>query len=140
MPQGISVYYLVIYRLVILSECLKYIPSIIIYQYVEYFEKLSIKNDSTQHQFSEFQKEASRKIVVSGQFSSEDAQHLQKRSSPVPMLPKLPRDKLVERTSGVSGPSYLLSMSTRQCYFHRNSYTSLHIELYIMKSILQIKK
>ena len=30
-----------------------------------------------------------------------------------PCSPTLPRNKLVERTSGVSGPSYLLSMSTR---------------------------
>ena len=34
-----------------------------------------------------------------------------------PCSPTLPKNKLVERTSGVGGPSYLLSMSTRLYIF-----------------------
>ena len=50
--------------------------TVIIYQYVEYFEKIIIKNDSIHQQFSGFQKEVSRKIVVSGHCSSEGTRHL----------------------------------------------------------------
>ena len=50
--------------------------TVIINQYVEYFEEVIIKNDSIQQQFSGIQKEVSRNIVVNGHYSLEGAQHL----------------------------------------------------------------
>jgi hypothetical protein len=53
-----------------------------------------------------------------------------------PCSPTLPRNKLVERTSGVSGPSYLLSMSTRLFHLLGSRYHSpysIQIVAYIEK-------
>ena len=75
--------------------------------------------------------------MVSGQFLRKVRSTCRRGPHLCPCSPKLPRDRLVERTTGVGGPSYLLSMSTRQCYFHGNRYNTLYIELHIIKNIMQ---
>ena len=52
-----------------------------------------------------------------------------------PCSPTLPKNKLVERTSGVGGPSYLLSMSTRLYYFLGNRQNS---SLFIILALRKI--
>ena len=93
-------------------------------QFVELIYIVIIKKDNSHTKFSGFQREVSRKQYLNGRFLWEV--HCTCRRGPhlCPCSPTLPRNKLVERTSGVSGPSYLLSMSTRQYPFLRNRYKS----------------
>ena len=81
--------------------------------YLIAYVKYTCQVRNTHDQFSEFHNEIARENCDEWTISSQGAQHLQKRSSPVPMLPTITIQQVSRAYNRCQQTSYLLSMSTR---------------------------